>query len=112
VFPIKNGDKIDLLSWTTKNYLNSHTVAAPMSKRLHEVTGYINHNVGMEGVQLRHVKAEKSLTVTGKTYPDGSWGDGMKEVAGAKPMVGNNKWKVGFNRIPNYGENYNFAILC
>ena len=48
MFPIKNGDKIDLLSWTTKNYLNSHTVAAPMSKRLHEVTGYINHNVGME----------------------------------------------------------------
>ena len=68
--------------------------------------------VDMEGVQLRHVKTGKFLTVTGKTYPDGSWGDGMKEVAGAKPMVGNNKWKVGFNRIPNYGENYNFAILC
>ena len=68
--------------------------------------------VDMEGVQLRHVKTGKFLTVTGKTYPDGSWGDGMKEVAGAKPMVGNNKWKVGFNRIPNYGANYNFAILC
>ena len=68
--------------------------------------------VDMEGVQLRHVKTGKFLTVTGKTYPDGSWGDGMKEVAGAKPMVGNNKWKVGFNRIPNYGENQNLAILC
>ena len=48
VFPIKNGEKINLLSWTKKKYLNSHTVAAPVSKDLLEVTGYINHNVGME----------------------------------------------------------------
>ena len=60
--------------------------------------------VDMEGVQLRNVKTGKLLSVTDKTYPDESWGDGMKEVAGAKPMEGNNQWKVGFNRIPNYGE--------
>ena len=48
VWPIKNGAKINLLSWTQKKYLNSHTVAAPVSKDLLEVTGYINHNVGME----------------------------------------------------------------
>ena len=48
VFPIKNGTKINLLSWKTQKYLNSHTVAAPVSKDLLEVTGYINHNVGME----------------------------------------------------------------
>ena len=64
--------------------------------------------VDMQGVQIRHVKTGKLLSVTDKTYPDGSWGDGMKEVAGAKPMVGNNKWKVGFIRIPNYGEKNKF----
>ena len=48
-FPIKNGEKINLLSWTEPRwYLNSHTVAAPISKNLLEVTGYVNHNVGME----------------------------------------------------------------
>ena len=48
MFPIKNGAKVNLLSWTHQKYLNSHTVAAPVSKDLLEVTGYINHNVGME----------------------------------------------------------------
>ena len=48
VFPIKNGERINLLSWTEQRYLNSHTVAAPVSKEQLEVTGYINHNVGME----------------------------------------------------------------
>ena len=125
VFPIKNGTKINLLSWKTQKYLNSHTVAAPVSKDLLEVTGYINHNVGMEpeliwevilpppaevwmrdlvGVQLRHVNSGRMLTVTGKKYPDDDWGEKMREVAGARSGVGNNKWKVGFYRTPNYGE--------
>ena len=45
---INNGDRINLLSWTEKKFLNSHLVAAPVSKTLLEVTGYINHDVGME----------------------------------------------------------------
>ena len=48
VFPIKQGDKVNLLNWKEKTYLNSHNVAAPISKKLHEVTGYVNHDVGME----------------------------------------------------------------
>ena len=67
--------------------------------------------VDMEGVQIRHVKTGKMLTVTDKTYPEGDWGEGMKEVAGAKPMVGNNKWKVGFNRIPKYGEKFDLILV-
>jgi dolichyl-phosphate-mannose--protein O-mannosyl transferase len=58
----------------------------------------------MEGVQIRHVKTGKILTVTDKKYPDEDWGQGMREVAGANPRVGNNKWKVEFNRVPNYGR--------
>ena len=57
------------------------------------------------GVQLRHVSSGRMLTVTGKKYPDDDWGEGMGEVAGARAGVGNNKWKVGFYRTPNYGEN-------
>ena len=59
--------------------------------------------VDMEGVQIRHVTTGQLLTVTNKTYPDGDWGEEMKEVAGADLMLGNNKWKVGFYRIPSYG---------
>ena len=61
-------------------------------------------HVDMEGVQLRHVKTGKLLSVTDKRYPEGDWGEGMAEVVGTNKASGRNKWKVGFNRIPNYSR--------
>ena len=52
---------INLLSWSEARYLNSHTVAAPVSKGLHEVTGYINHDVGMEAEVINNLKLTKIL---------------------------------------------------
>ena len=45
---LKHGDRVSLLNWKQKKYLNTHKVAAPISKKLTEVTGYINYNIGME----------------------------------------------------------------
>ena len=61
-------------------------------------------SVDLGGVQLRHVKSGRLLTVTGKRYPDDDWGEGMGEVAGGKSGVGSSQWRVGFFRTPNYGE--------
>ena len=46
--PIKNGDRIKLLSWGPYRLLNSHDVSAPISRRNQEVSGYIDHQIGMK----------------------------------------------------------------
>ena len=42
--------------------------------------------------------------MTNQDYPQSDWGEGMKEVVGAKSNVGENTWIVGYSRIPNYGK--------
>ena len=46
--PIRNGDLVQLLSWGPYRQLNSHDVVAPISISVQEVSGYIDHHVGMD----------------------------------------------------------------
>ena len=40
-FPLLLGTRINLVNWEQDRYLNSHAVAAPLSKTKQEVTGYV-----------------------------------------------------------------------
>jgi hypothetical protein len=49
---IRNGSLVFFSNWghtsAQQVLLNSHTVAAPLSRTQQEVSGYINYNIGME----------------------------------------------------------------
>ena len=48
---IRNNSRVSLNSWSRGRrevQLNSHNVAAPLSRTQQEVSGYINYNIGME----------------------------------------------------------------
>ncbi|XP_057317466.1 protein O-mannosyl-transferase 1-like [Hydractinia symbiolongicarpus] len=98
---VKNGDIIHLVHGTTGRGLNSHDVAAPLNPQLMEVSGYVDHNVSMDGqfgwrleivnpdpsglwkaiesqIRLVHVNTSASLRVSGEVLPE--WGFHQFEV--------------------------------
>jgi len=106
--------------------LNTHTVAAPLSKRSQEVSGYVNYNIGMEpeviwrvilppgedfwrvgpasgGVKIQHVNTGKFLSVTNHRYPE-PWGEGMREVVALKDDASSSLWAINFYQLPDMAE--------
>ena len=112
---IKNGTKISFVSWATHNKLNSHLVAAPITKTKQEVSGYISYKNGglkeeskwelvlpdgsdtwFEDIEfkLRHSTSGRYLGVTDNFYPEEwEWGEGMKEVVAESPKTAST-WRV------------------
>ena len=112
---IENGTRISLISWATHNNLNSHLVAAPITKTKQEVSGFVPYkNGGLKQeskwelvlpdgsktwfedieVKLRHFTSGRYLGVTDNFYPE-EWGFGerMKEVVAESAKTAST-WRV------------------
>ena len=103
---VLNNDVIVLQHVASKRLLNTHDVAAPLSKHKQEVSCYVDHNASFPTkfewkvkfvnrhakqwfnffsyVFIEHVDTEAYLSVSGVPLP--SWGKGCNEVVGEMPI--------------------------